>query len=452
MGSPERPHRARFGVVLATAIGIGLLPACLEDAPRPRFVELDALREPTGLRLLILGIDGATWEILDPMLASGELPNLAELLRRGARGTLEPVRSSDPELGWIQVLTGRPLVSAGIENALLEDPHLGRKRFAKAGDRWAPALWEVLEAAGLRVLVAGFDLTWPADPEGVFVASEFTGDLVLQALGASRRGPLVVPRDLEPELRDLVVGGEDLEDAELAELGPLPPDFMAESRAAVPLVGHAPSYLRHAWANQRNVERVVLHLMAKEPFDVVAVELDGLAATHAMLQHLVPGEFPNLPADPRLGEVLREIQRRDDRLLGRLLGELGRDTVVAVVAAYGYGVSEHADLVERPVGDLRPAFSREAPPALHFTPSGSPSAGGVFLLAGPPVRPGVVDATPFDVLPTLAALLGLPAARDLPGRILGEALDPLFLRDRDAPAVDSYEPFLRTSYSPSERR
>ena len=49
---------------------------------------------PTTLeRLLILGLDGATWTVLDPMRRRGLMPNLDALLGRSAHGTL---RSIDP--------------------------------------------------------------------------------------------------------------------------------------------------------------------------------------------------------------------------------------------------------------------------------------------------------------------------------------------------------------------
>ena len=40
-------------------------------------------------RVLLVGWDGATWDALDPLLAAGRLPHLAELIGRGWRTTLE---------------------------------------------------------------------------------------------------------------------------------------------------------------------------------------------------------------------------------------------------------------------------------------------------------------------------------------------------------------------------
>jgi hypothetical protein len=55
----------------------------------------------------IIGLDGADWEILDPMIERGELPNLAKLREDGAYGRL---RSEEPMLSpmlWTSIATGR---------------------------------------------------------------------------------------------------------------------------------------------------------------------------------------------------------------------------------------------------------------------------------------------------------------------------------------------------------
>lgn len=44
-----------------------------------------------GPRTLVIGLDGATWRLLEPWLAAGDLPVLAGLIAAGARG---PLRST----------------------------------------------------------------------------------------------------------------------------------------------------------------------------------------------------------------------------------------------------------------------------------------------------------------------------------------------------------------------
>ncbi len=407
----------------------------------------------TGLRVLLLGLDGATWELLDPLLDSGELPNLSKLLRAGARGSLVPALSGDPELGWVSILTGQTLTASGI-TALPWDPELDRIRLPLASDRLVVSVFEVLEAAGLRALVLGFDLAWPeASSRSVFVSSEVTGDARLQAIRTTRGSARTLPVELESELRPLMVDGQELTDRDLQELGELPAWFLEESRASLPLLGHAPSYLRHAWANQRNTERVALHLLRQRPFEVVAVELDALAVCHAMWQHLEPDAFTGLGLDPEEGlrGALLELCRHADRFLGRLLDELGSDTIALVVSAYGYRASKDADAGEVPGESFGPIFREPRPASLHLTLTGSPDANGIFLLAGGPVKHGEVSVTQLDLLPTLTALLGIPSSLELPGRIPGALIEAGFLEEHAPEPVASFEPFLRVA-SGSERR
>ena len=45
----------------------------------------------TDPRLMILGLDGATWTVIDPLRKLGLMPNLDAILKRAAHGTLESV-------------------------------------------------------------------------------------------------------------------------------------------------------------------------------------------------------------------------------------------------------------------------------------------------------------------------------------------------------------------------
>ena len=62
--------------------------------------------DPTGIRLLLIGLDGADWEIIDPLLRDGRMPHLAALIQNGARGRM---RSYDPMISpllWTTMVTG----------------------------------------------------------------------------------------------------------------------------------------------------------------------------------------------------------------------------------------------------------------------------------------------------------------------------------------------------------
>ena len=65
-------------------------------------------------KVLIVGLDGATWRVLEPWARAGRLPHLAALMARGTWGTL---RSTVPALtlpAWSSLTTGRNPGAHGV--------------------------------------------------------------------------------------------------------------------------------------------------------------------------------------------------------------------------------------------------------------------------------------------------------------------------------------------------
>ena len=88
------------------------------------------------LHVTIIGIDGATWRVLDPLLARGELPNFERLIASGVRAPLasEPPLISPPI--WTTIATGVSRKEHGIRRFAIKNGEL-----ISARQRRAPALW-----------------------------------------------------------------------------------------------------------------------------------------------------------------------------------------------------------------------------------------------------------------------------------------------------------------------
>ena len=123
------------------------------------------------LRVTLIGVDGAAWRVIDPMLADGELPNLGGLIARGVRARL---RSEAPLFSppvWTTIATGVPREVHGILN-FNAGAERGRDRLVASIDRRTPALWNLASDAGLRSAVLGWWATFPAEPIDGVVVSE----------------------------------------------------------------------------------------------------------------------------------------------------------------------------------------------------------------------------------------------------------------------------------------
>ncbi len=114
---------------------------------------------PATARIVLVGIDGGSWNVIDPMLAAGELPHLAGLVSRGVSAELETVEPLRSPVVWTSIATGRSPEVHGVGDF-----------FATALRIQAPTVFERLAAKGLRVGLYDYLVTWPpASLPGGFV-------------------------------------------------------------------------------------------------------------------------------------------------------------------------------------------------------------------------------------------------------------------------------------------
>src|SRR3954454_16761746 len=112
-------------------------------------------------RVLFLGLDGGTMSVFAPWFDRGLLPNLAALWRRSASGTL---RSSEPmvtPVAWTSFATGCTPPVHGIHDFYHVDSSDRTIRSNHSGRGRVPALWQILNAGGRRLISLTLPMTYP---------------------------------------------------------------------------------------------------------------------------------------------------------------------------------------------------------------------------------------------------------------------------------------------------
>ena len=257
-----------------------------------------------GPRLLVVGWDGASFRALDPLLAAGELPNLARLIERGTRAELESTRIPISSAAWTTATTGKGPGEHGV--FAFHEPVPGSYELAlvSARSNRAAPLWRLLTGRGIPSLVFGVPLTYPPEP-------------ILGTMVCGMLAPSDAAYTWPPELADRLRAQGFLPDLEpwLEEREPtwaaarqldLRAEFLAEELAR-------PDW-RLAW--------------------VVFKELDVLAhfSYGRDFRHLAP------------------VYARLDAALGRLLASAGETTDVILLSDHGFtsythGLNLHAWLI-----------------------------------------------------------------------------------------------------------
>ncbi|MHC4788015.1 MAG: alkaline phosphatase family protein [Planctomycetota bacterium] len=127
----------------------------------------------SGKRVLVIGIDGGTWRILDRAIEAGGMPFLAELLERGHRAVLRSTVPANTPSAWTAFQTGLPPARSGIYDFERWDRATRQRELVNS--RHLPrTLWEVAGEHGRQVGVLNLPLTFPPLPVSGFMVSGFT--------------------------------------------------------------------------------------------------------------------------------------------------------------------------------------------------------------------------------------------------------------------------------------
>lgn len=397
--SLSRRHMLPLLAGAALALGAGVALTSSLAAPAPPGVDFAVV--PTGLRVRVLAVDGVDARLAEQLLERGALPNLAALRARGARARLTAEPEQVPAIVWTTIATGRGPEAHGIRAAGVRRLPGMRTPVPEAQSRVVAALgaaadvlrltraqpptsvlrsvktfWNVASDKGLRVGVANWWATWPADAVNGYVLSD-------RAVFKLESG---APADREV----------------------FPPEAFATLREQLPPGDAAPT----AFARARRLDAFTLaaarRLRGRSPPDLEALYLPGLDIV--TMQEFGAAATADLASLDRRLEDVRAYWSQVDAWLGEIAGELGPRDVLLLVGDPG-----------------RLARGGATPPE------------GLLLLAGGPVQPtdlGRVSSR--DVAPTVLHLIGLPVSRELDGRVLEGALPAAFRGAHPVRVVDGY--------------
>ncbi|HKI04618.1 MAG TPA: alkaline phosphatase family protein [Thermoanaerobaculia bacterium] len=365
----------------------------------------------TGLKVVLVGFDGADWRVIRPMMEKGELPAFAGLARDGASGDLATIHDSNSAVIWASIYTGEDPERHGVLDFYrIQLPGMAspgifpvhRTYFKELSDLVAPLgltrqipvdrfslagapLWEVADRAGMTVgVVDGYFYSFPA-------------------LQVSRPGSWFFSYGLD-EVAARPSGRIDLF---------MQPKATGLFRRIRPALGQGDFHWQSA---------VLLDLLGggPQPRFVNFYTHEPDSAQHFYWKWYQPRRFFGVTERglKEKAERIPSIHRDFDRFLAKLLAEVGPETVVIVASDHGHSPTIVHSLYTQ---------HRHGPP-------------GILLMHGGPVKRGlaVQGADIYDVYPTVLYLLGLPVPRDLAGKVLLDALDPGFVRLHPVRTVPSY--------------
>jgi predicted AlkP superfamily phosphohydrolase/phosphomutase len=273
-------------------------------------------------RLALIGLDGADWDVILPLIEQGRLPVLGSLVSRGASGVLRSIRPTISPALWTTVVTGVHPERHGVRDFVYRRPGSYEQPLADSTIRERLALWNILSGLGLSVGVLDWYATWPAEPVNGFVVSDRMGDGGEGLAAASHPAPEHLAALLDP--------------ASLPEAGELPALERITGRFT-----QLPAGLAHALEDDIRRSRQARALYRQYRPDLFVFYYKGIdAVSHFYWKHHQPDPQVYGSIDPAdtalLGPIIPLYYELCDQLLGAFLAELDPRTNVVVVSDHGF--------------------------------------------------------------------------------------------------------------------
>lgn len=363
-------------------------------------------------KVLLVGLDGADWKIIRPLIAAGSLPNFRRLIEGGVSGDIATQAPTLSPLLWHSIATGKRALHHGVHGFTELDAATGRPRPVSRRSRQCAMLWEILEAHGRKTNVINWFASHPAESlSGVCVSDLFTGNIPPQGQPWPCLAGSVAPSALHETLADLR-----LHPAEIpAEVFGL---FVPELHRVDLEKEKLPGELAKEIAIATNIQTVLVHALTRAEWDFTAVyyRFIDLLGHHFMQFH--PPQMAGVKEDEFAiyHDVINSGYRLFDLFLGAMRQAAGPETTLILVSDHGFYSDER-----RP----RPETLLTHPEAWHREQ-------GVLILNGPGIKQGetIAGARLLDITPTILNIFELPVGGDMVGRVLAEA-------HAEFPAIDA---------------
>ncbi|MFQ6100900.1 MAG: alkaline phosphatase family protein [Anaerolineae bacterium] len=265
-------------------------------------------------RVLVIGLDGGTFDLIEPWAAEGHLPNLSRLMSEGCRGYLASTLQPTTAPAWVTFMTGVNQGKHGLYDFVRRRPGGYNLEVTNASHISVPTIFEIASQLDCRVISVNVPHTFPPCPvNGVMIGGPFAPTVTRD---------LVFPPTYFDEFKKVV------------------PDYFIipdyDSHVADPMTAFAGKLL-HAVELR---ERLSLYLLQTETWDLFAVVFRVIDDAQHAYWHCQ--DAPEGSPAARHRHVIRDVYQRVDQAIGAMMAQIAaddqeRETVIIVMSDHGFG-------------------------------------------------------------------------------------------------------------------
>jgi len=404
---------------------------------------------PSGKKVALIGIDGAWWEIMTPLMEAGELPNFQKLAESGSTGELKTLYPTYSPMIWSSIATGKLPQKHGINSFLVWIFPVTGAQFAffrlpkfapellwmqenlaivapvPSNYRTTSALWNIASDNGSTAGMMGWLASWPAETLNGYVYTDHAlynkmDILTNYKLKSDSLGGEVYPPELLSEIQQFTYTPKDITREDLSRFVNVESDgFWEEFRMLDTYeyidVAYEASMFKFSFPGDKTIIETGNYLLKTYPQpDFWTIYLQGMdSMSHQYLKYyFLENQDKLIPLNvERYRNLMVNYYKYMDETVGRIMAELDSNTVVMIVSDHGF------DKQMLPTGHYNHILPSESGETQDFHICAVHP--GIFIAAGPGIKSGykAADIDVLDIAPTVLAVMGLPYASDFDGQI-----------------------------------
>lgn len=262
-------------------------------------------------RVWVIGLDGATFDLIQPWVDQGLLPTFAQLMQEGTWGDVESTIPPITGPAWSSFMTGTNPGKHGVFDWTYRRKDSYDFPPVSADNCLQPTLWRIASEAGKRVLVLNVPMTYPVE--------EVNGKLVA---GMPAIDIITYPDELSNWIKE-----------HIPDYVPYPDPGQAYSDQGIN------SFLK--LTNQAIDGRLKLwhDLIKEEPWDFAMILFNATdVVQHAMWKFMDPEHPQYNPEKASLfSDAILKIYQSFDQALANIMNAMDNDTVLWVMSDHGFG-------------------------------------------------------------------------------------------------------------------
>jgi predicted AlkP superfamily phosphohydrolase/phosphomutase len=262
-------------------------------------------------KVLVIGLDGATFNVLNPLIEKLELSHLSSLFNEGASGLLQSVFPPVTGPAWTSFMTGKNPGKHGIIDFV--DVVSGNRKIVNSHSIRAENIWSILGGRGVEVGIVNVPVTYPPYKVNGFMISGMPTPEVNVAFS--------FPPSLGPELKEI--------------LGPytvIVPWMRYGKR-------HMDRFLTDVIRCTQQRGKYTTYLMEKYNWDFFMVVFNGTDVIAHALWDVIDDLCINSSDSPRnkCEQLVSAYFQELDKVIGEICDLTDNNTTIFVVSDHGFG-------------------------------------------------------------------------------------------------------------------